>query len=152
VLYARDGALPPETAAALVEARVAHVLLLGGALPVAPTLRRMGISSQVLAMDDGPATSAAIGALETFVLGWAPHKAVLARGDTFPDALAAGQLAGSAHVPLIVTEGTGNLGAPAEDYLRVHGPLSTLDIVGDPSAITPTAALDAVTAGDCCKG
>lgn len=65
---------------------------------------------------------------------------VLARSDTFPDALAGGPLAAKVHGPLLLTS-SASLDAPVKaEIVRVAAPGSTIYILGGTAAISPAVA------------
>jgi putative cell wall-binding protein len=150
VLYAAADGIPPETGAALSEDHIGHVLLVGAAGALASQLQRLGLTAQVVSPATGPAASIAAAGFETDTLGWTGADVVLARGDTFSDAVAAGQLAGSDRAPLLLTQSPVELGEPTAGYLRSRAPLGRLDLVGDPTAIAASTFRAAATAGRCC--
>jgi putative cell wall-binding protein len=82
---------------------------------------------------DRYATSAAV-ALAIF-----PDATALsvANGATFPDALAAGPIAGAAGEPLVLVAPTGNLPEPASAYLGTRGTsVSTIQVFGGAAAVS----------------
>lgn len=82
--------------------------------------------------------------------GRAPAQAVvLARGDTFPDALSGVPLAAKVHGPLLLTEPASLTGATAEEIRRVLGPGAgqPVYILGGNGAVSPAVEAQLVRAG-----
>lgn len=71
----------------------------------------------------------------------------IARGDTFPDALAGGPHAGYEGSPILLTESPMVLGAETEAYLRqISAEVMSLDVFGDETAVSDAVAEQARTA------
>jgi len=97
----------------------------------------------------GLAASGSYAALNTGgFTGWpaARSTALLTRGDTFADALAAGPVAGLAKEVLVLTANPSTLGAGAATYLGgLAGTVTTISTLGFAAAVTP-ATVNAATA------
>ncbi len=163
--------LPPATSDALTALDVEQVLLIGGTAAVSPDvlgrLQQAGHDVVRLAGATRQDTAAAVAGWAHDTLGWQPAVVHLASGSDFPDALAAGPVAGAVTSPVLLTGGTaaadavaGLLGCAAADLVVVGGTAAVpdadaapvLDALGsgpgcviDPS-ITPTQAV--VDVGD----
>lgn len=60
----------------------------------------------------------------------------LARGDTYPDALAGGPHAGRENAPIVFTVGPSQLGSSTEEWLRRHAAqIDSIDVFGSPIAV-----------------
>lgn len=93
----------------LTKLSIRHVVIAGGSSVIKPTinaeLMAMGITIDQQGGSDRSATSADIADDEISSWGLSPSGFTVARGDTFPDALAGAVLAGARHEPLLVTPG-----------------------------------------------
>ena len=110
ILLTRQVTLPDATAQALETMRTAHVIIVGGTdavdTAVENSLRARGITSERVAGGDRYATAAAAanraGPVGPGSVGGA-RTAIVASGENFPDALAAGPLSYADRVPILLT-------------------------------------------------
>jgi putative cell wall-binding protein len=121
-LLTRPSELPDQTAQALGDLDAEKVLLIGGPRAVEPavaeTLRTRGYNVERIAGSNRYATSAAVAA-EALSRTTGEHQAVFASGESFPDALSAGSLAGHLGAPLVLVQQT-QLPGTAEQLLRAN--------------------------------
>lgn len=151
ILLTGQAALSPAASTALATLGITQVLLVGGPAAVsdhvAAQLAALGITVTRLAGADRTQTATAVADFELSRLGWTAGTAELARGDLFPDALAASPLAGQSRSPLLLTENPDRLGPYAQAWLTAHrSALAALRVLGSPAAVstaTVAAALDA---------
>ena len=143
------------TAAALEELKTGgykNAVIVGGiaAVPssVESQLRTAGVSNiKRLAGSTRYETSAEIVRYELSAgLGFSMNGLLLATGENFPDALAAGPLAGKRTTPLLLVDSSGNA---ASSFLKSYsGKISYANVVGGPAAISnPTATKVAAAMG-----
>jgi poly-gamma-glutamate capsule biosynthesis protein CapA/YwtB (metallophosphatase superfamily)/putative cell wall-binding protein len=156
LLTRRDG-LPPATTALLDDLRPQHAIVLGGSVAVSETvvadLRARGVAVERVSGPDRTATAARVADLLTTRFGFAPDAALLARGDGFPDALAAGPRAGTVRAPILLTPSPGHLGDSARAWLGDRcGRLRTLQAVGGGAAIAGHVLDEALRVTRVCAG
>ncbi len=130
--------------AELKEGGYKNAIIVGGtaAVPssVESQLKTIGISSiKRLAGSTRYETSAEIVRHElSSGLGFKMNGVLLATGENFPDALAAGPLAGKRTVPLLLVDGSGNA---ASSFLKSYSSsISYGNVVGGPAAISNSTA------------
>ena len=140
LLLTRTDRLPADTATAIRTLGVRRVTVVGGPAAVAPAvvteLESLGVEVDRLAGDDRYATSAAV------VEALEPADLLIATtGATFPDALAAGALAGrlDGRVLLVPPEGPPR-GGPTDRALRRAW--EQAELIGGPAALSDAAAAD----------
>lgn len=113
--------LPDATAVALDELDAENVILVGGEAAIAPSvvadLDALGYGVRRLAGASRYDTSVAVAREALARTEAGDRQVVFATGGNFPDALAAGALAGSLHSPLVLVPPT-DLAAPVERFLR----------------------------------
>lgn len=155
VLYTEQDVLRAEAAAFIDEVDVEQVIILGG--PVA-------ISADVEAAVEarGPEVVRLGGATRvetsTIVAEWASDRLafglddiMLARGDDFPDAMTAGQLAGVARRPLVVAANPTALSQEGRAFFaRNCGTIEVVQAVGGQAAVSTPVLEDAETAAESC--
>jgi putative cell wall-binding protein len=147
ILLTSTDALPEETTEVLEELDIGRVIVVGGSatigLPVIIALEQGGYLIEEISGDDRAGTAVAVA--ERFVtstLALDGNAAVLARGDDFPDGLAAGSYAGIIGAPLLLAPQPDVPGRATLRYLDARqetGDLDRLVIVGGEAAITPEA-------------
>ena len=139
VLLTAGEGLHPEAAAALDELRIDHVVVAGGpvAVPrsVEDDLDARGIGHERVAGRDRTETAARLATWAVRNAGFDAGEVLAARGDTFPDALAAAPLAGGDQHPLLLTR---TPTVPGYDLLQW--------MVDQSDGTAPGAAVERVTA------
>lgn len=123
LLTAQDH-LPAATRRALDELEAERVLLVGGDTAIPPEieaeLESLGLATERLAATSRYGTSVQV-ADEALARNEASsHPIVLATGEDFPDALAAGALAASLDAPMALTP-SAQLAGVVDDFVRAHG-------------------------------
>ncbi len=132
--------LPEFTTAMLDELGPEQVVVLGGPLAVPGTvadeLRGQGYAVRRVAGSDRTATAAAVADLAVDELGFTAGEVLLARGDAFPDALAAGPLGGVRQGPVLLTPGPDRLGSAAATWIAQHcEAIDLVTAIGGPAAL-----------------
>ena len=152
VLLTSGPGLHEDAAAALDELRIDHVVVVGGpaAVPreVADALEARGIDHERVAGRDRTETAAELASWTARHAGFDTSEVVVARGDTFPDALAAAPLAGRGLHPLLLTRAPATPGydllqwmVDHSDGTAVSAAVQRITALGGRAALTP-AALD----------
>jgi putative cell wall-binding protein len=127
-----------------------QVLILGGTAAISASVETQiqdsGFTVRRLAGSTRQATAVAVADL----LGQLTHKpthVILARGDTYPDALAAGPHGGIENAPILLTTDPNHLNDTTADWLRRNAStIDTLHIAGDDTAITDAVVHEAEAA------
>lgn len=156
LLVTRD-TLPSATAAALGELRPQAALVLGGEQAVSAAVRDQIAGRGIVVTRVGGLTrletSERFGAYAAQRLAQTGETVVLARGDTFPDALTGGPLAGGMAAPILLTQSPTVLGVPAERYLAARcGQVSTVHGLGGTAAVSDRVLAAGVAAATDCLG
>ncbi|WP_337060624.1 cell wall-binding repeat-containing protein [Kineococcus sp. G2] len=130
---------------------ITQVVVVGGPQAVSEQvvaqLEAMGLTVRRVAGADRQATSVAMFDFAAQEFGWTPQHVTLARGDAFADAVAGATRAGRRHAPMLLTTGPDDLGGAARAFLNTHaGEVSTLEVLGDQSAVSDAVVADAVNA------
>lgn len=145
ILLTRRGELPPATAAVLDDLAPRRALVLGGRAAVGDgvveALAARGLDVRRIAGADRTATAAALADHLAETSGSPLEEVVLARGDAFPDALAAGPLAGAAEAPILLAQAPDRLGEPTSAWLAGRCPgVRAVRAVGGAAALAPETA------------
>jgi poly-gamma-glutamate capsule biosynthesis protein CapA/YwtB (metallophosphatase superfamily)/putative cell wall-binding protein len=140
ILLTQRDALAPEAAAFIDERRPRRALVLGGSgavgSAVVADLQGRGVSVERIA---GPTRTATATAMADHLAqsGWQTSATVLARGDDFADALAAGPLAGGMAAPILLAQSPALLGPDAARWLADRCPdVRRIVAVGGAAAIS----------------
>lgn len=138
---------------ALQELDIEIILLIGGegvvSVDVEQAYRDAGYEVERIAGPNRAATAVRVAAIARERLGWDMRLQVLARGDTFPDALVAAVHAGHTGAPLLLTTG-GFLGSENDTWLSGLCGVRTVRAVGGEQAIPPDVLRTAVSAARAC--
>lgn len=147
ILLTNTEELPDETVTVLEELDIGRVIVVGGTatigLPVQIALQQGGYLLEEISGPDRAATAAAVARRfveSTLVLQG--HTAVIARGDEFPDALAAGSYAGIAAAPMLLAPRPDDPGVATMRYLAgrlEQGGVENLVVVGGEAAVSREA-------------
>jgi putative cell wall-binding protein len=160
LLLAQQGQLTVPTVNAIAQLDIDRLIVVGGT-SVLPTTDQIVSDLQVGAGDvevtrisgvNRYATAALVGDFALSQLGWTPSLTLLARGDTFPDALAASAHGGSSQAPLLLSESPSVLGSAAAGWLTAACP--SVDVVralGGTSAVSAGVLGAAITAAEGCE-
>ncbi len=156
MLLTPQGHLPEATRDAVEDLEIEAVFIVGGPAAVSDHIRaeleEMGVNTDRIAGDDRTATAAEAARFARDYLGFDYDHVVLARGDAFPDALAAGPFAGGHDTPVLLTPNPYEIGPHTEDLLLAT--CDTVDVVravGGENAIRPGTLQQAVDAADGCS-
>lgn len=144
ILLTAPGSLSPAAAAAIRNLGIQQVVIMGGTAAVSPavenSVERTGVvvSTTRIAGADRGATARELADLLVEArpdgFGYGTTQAVITSGVAFPDALAAGPLAGRAEAPILFASPTTDAAA---SYLRDHrATITTLTVVGGLAAVT----------------
>ena len=118
---------------------VAVTVLGGGSIVAAPVAGAVTVPSNVHRIAGSSRLATAIGASQDqFPTTGSATAVVLARSDTFPDALAGGPLAAKVGGPLLLTPSSGLDPAVQAEIVRVAAAGSTVYILGGTAAISAT--------------
>jgi len=142
VLLTRRDGVPIETQHALDDLGATRVFVLGGSASISDAVvdRLEGREVIRIAGADRYETAAAVARFTP-----AGDVALLASGEAFPDALAAGAVANSRQLPLLLTR-RDEVPASALDFLTDRG-IDEVIVVGGPAAVSD-AVLDQLATGD----
>lgn len=151
ILLTTSDRLADATAQALDACRTScpeQAIIVGGTAAVGPLveleLQRRGLHVRRVAGNTRQSTAAAIATLAADELGWTITHANIARGDNFPDALAAGPLGGVEQSPTLLTHSPVALGTPARLFLHRHAiTVTSLHVLGDGTAVPRAPVLEA---------
>jgi putative cell wall-binding protein len=150
VMLTGRGALAPAVADELARLGTTEVYLVGGSaalsVQVASDLQARGISSRRLAGPDRFGTAVAI-AREVVRLGGAVERAVLARADAFPDALAAGNVAVAGRAPILLTPTAGLHPATRAALGELLGAGQPVVLAGGTAAVSAVVEQEIAAAG-----
>lgn len=157
ILLTGQDTLPSATADALEDLDIDQVFIVGGPEAVSDHVRDhvRETASHVtrLAGANRRETALAVADFARGILGFTGTDTVVARGDEFADALAAGPLAGRRRAPILLTPGAQRLGGPARTWLNDMCPaVETVQAVGGPAAVSEDALTDALAAAERCHG
>ena len=118
---------------------VTATVLGGGFIVAAPVAGAVTVPSNVHRIAGSSRLATAIGvSQDQFPTSGSAQAVVLARSDTFPDALAGGPLAAKVGGPLLLTPPTGLDPTVQAEIVRVAAAGSTVYILGGPSAVSTT--------------
>ncbi|WP_370326133.1 cell wall-binding repeat-containing protein [Euzebya sp.] len=158
VLYAETGDLRDETRAFLAEQAVEQVVVLGGEAAIGAAvqaeLEADGITVVRLGGQDRTQTAERVAAWTTAnVEGFTRHSVMLARGDDFPDALTAGQLAGRAGRALVLATTPEILSPGTRAFLAARcADIEVVQAVGGEAAVSTAVLAEAEGAAESCGG
>lgn len=143
------------TEQALAQLGIEHILLVGGEAAVSATVeqhyRTLGYDVQRLAGPDRTATAALLADTAIAQFGFSHDLTLLARGDDFPDALAASIHGATNGAPILLTRTPGLLSQPTAGWLAGNCPrVRMIRALGGAAAIQPGALDAAVTAAEAC--
>ncbi len=131
---------------------LANAIIVGGTAAVSANVATQiagnGVAVQSrLSGDDRTGTAAAIAKWEVTNLGFTKATVNLARGDNFPDALAAGVFAGNLGQVILLTQSPSALGAGAPTFLKGNGGVTTaFTVLGGTSAVSAATVSAAIAA------
>lgn len=148
-----DGGVPSSTAAAIDELGIEQVVILGGSAAVSSEVEaaletQTGNPAIRLAGANRYATGVAVAEAMINDFGSPATVVLLASGESFPDALAAGVLSGRVSAPTLLTPQVA-LAREAEDFLVEHAStVGQIIALGGTSAVSATALEEAEAAAE----
>jgi putative cell wall-binding protein len=133
--------LQGDTGGALQRLGIEHAIIVGGTGAVSEgvvgDLFQLQISNERIAGADRTITSQAVANFMFDELGYGADDMILARGDTYPDALSAGPRAGNELMPILLTPGPNDLGAAASAFIQQHADVLTrIEVFGGTGAVS----------------
>lgn len=149
ILLSEHDRLPEETDRALVELGIGHVLILGGSAAVSSSvsaeLEDRGVEVTRFAGERRTHTATLFADALVDTWGYSPETTMIARGDDFPDALAAGPRGGVTEAPILLTSSPGDLSAETRDWVADACPhVNVVQAIGGRQVITSEALSVAV--------
>jgi putative cell wall-binding protein len=155
LLTPTDG-LAPEAQAALTALHIQHVVILGGTAAVSAAaegaVTGMGITTERLQGGTREQTAVAIANAEHDLFGFVFKHVYLAVGNTFPDALAGGPIAGLFKWPILLTATTNSLSDDTQAFLKANdGTVAAITAFGGQNAVSDAVLKQAAT-NSTCKG
>ena len=154
VLVAQDQ-LPAATEQVLRELNVELAVIVGGPTAVsdsvAQAIEDMGINTDRVSGANRMDTATSVASFAQEFLGFDADAFLLARGDAFPDALAAGPLGGSSKDPVLLTQDPNTLSQETAGYLAAQcGTVRVVRAVGGRQAVTAATLEEAERAAENC--
>ncbi|MHB8664946.1 MAG: cell wall-binding repeat-containing protein [Acidimicrobiales bacterium] len=158
VLLTDPDALAPESQKAMTDLGIKNVIIAGGTAAVASgvedKIKSLGITTQRFAGKNRQETAALIAQFEVGTLAFDATTVELARGDNFPDGLAASPFAGRTGdgkgAPILLTGSPTDLSAETLAYLQsANGPITHLNAFGGTEAIAQAVLDKAVGTATC---
>jgi putative cell wall-binding protein len=150
ILLTTKDSLHPDAENALLSLEIEQVLLVGGtgviSEAVAGRIDSLGIDVRRVAGANRQETSRLLAELATAELQFPTERVMLARGDSFADALTAGGRGGALAAPLLLTASPTSLGESAGAYLAGHADtIGVIEGLGGTSAVATNVLDEAVT-------
>ncbi|HVM52903.1 MAG TPA: cell wall-binding repeat-containing protein [Acidimicrobiales bacterium] len=151
ILLTEGGALNAHAQAALESLDIEQVLIAGGPAAVSDAvvdaIEAMGIAVRRVAGASRQATAAALAEVARGELSYPTERVLLARGDSFADALAGGTRGGHLFAPILLISAAGTLGVDARSFISDNaGTIATVDALGGTAAVSDATLNDAVAA------
>ena len=149
--------LPGATAQVLDDLDVDLAILVGGTDAVSESVRQAiedsGVNTDRIGGRTRTDTATNVAAFAQEFLGFDATSYLLARGDAFPDALAAGPLGGARQDPILLTAGPDTLSSPTSTFLASQCPaVEVVRAVGGPHAVSVDVLNHAEQAAQSCAG
>ncbi|HVL98467.1 MAG TPA: cell wall-binding repeat-containing protein [Egibacteraceae bacterium] len=152
---------PPHRADAEVDhaldlLHIDRIVLVGGTAAVSPAVERhyrdLGFAVERVAGAHRMGTAALLADRAVLQFGFSPALVLLARGDDFPDALAASIHGATAGAPILLTQSPAVLGQPTSTWLARSCPdIDVVRALGGDAAIRPATLRAAVEAARSCR-
>lgn len=155
IVLVTDDTLPAATEQVLTDLDVDLAVLVGGTSaisePVRQAIEDLGIETDRIDGRTRTDTATNVASFAQEFLGFDATSYLLARGDEFPDALAAGPLGGARGDAILLTRDPDTLASPTSAFLSQQCPaVEAVRAVGGEQAITPAALQNAVQAAASC--
>jgi len=143
------------TSAAIDDLNVQHAYILGGPVAVSAAVEQelndRGIETTRLAGATRTETAVQIAEFALAETAFDGAVGILARGDAFPDALAAGPLGGEEDAPILLAEGPDSLGTAARQWFADHcATIGVVQAMGGTGAIATSTLEAAEDAAESC--
>ena len=140
ILLTQPTSLAPESAQAMRDLGIQHVVILGGRAAIGDAVQTevetLGITTERLAGNNRAHTATLVANFALAMFGFEGVNVVLARGDNFPDALAGGPNAARSRAPILLTASPCALAQETKDWLIDHfNTVSLIRALGGPAAI-----------------
>ena len=156
ILLTRQAALADETAEAITALDIERTVIVGGeaaiSSEVADELADLGVDVDRVAGPDRVATAARVADFTIANFDATGERALLARGDIFPDALTAGPYAGLTDAPIFLSPSPEELGTGAEWFDQACLLISEIEAIGGTAAISAGVLEDAAATAEGCHG
>ena len=155
ILLTRADELAAATTQALTELGIARVLIVGGPAAVSTTVETrvtdLGIAVERVGGDNRRDTAARFADRLVDTWQYSAERPMLARGDDFPDALAAAPRGGAVEAPVLLTRTPDALSPATRGWLaeRCRG-VEAVQAVGGRTAVSADTLADAVAAAETC--
>jgi putative cell wall-binding protein len=149
ILLVTADALPAATKSAITVLGIKNAIIVGGSSVISPAVAAEiaaatgDVTVDRLAGGTRDGTAAAVMDLETAVLGYPMANVVLATGTNFPDALAAGPLAGVFGGAIVLTSASGISGESKASLDKSSRTISKLWVAGGTTVIDDATVADA---------
>ncbi len=155
VMFTETTVLRPEVLAFMDDVEVQQVVILGGTAAVSADVQAQiedtGRTTVRLGGVDRVDTAAAVATWTVETLSFGTEDIMLARGDDFPDALTAAQLAGSAARPLLLSATPDVLPTVARAWFAERcDTIAVVQAVGGEAAVSTAVLQQAETAAETC--
>ena len=149
--------LPDVTAQALEDLGIGHVIILGGSAAVSESVEEEvaggGVEITRFGGQRRTDTAALFADAVIDTWGYSASTTMIARGDDFPDALAAGPRGGSLEAPILLTASPTSISEESRAWLRERCPdVDLVQAIGGTEAVTDGTLEDAVVAAEACLG
>ena len=146
----------PATTDALERLDIDRLVVVGGDAAVSPAVeqhyRNLGYTVERVAGADRTATASRLADWAVQKLGFAEDLVLLARGDNFPDALAASVHGADAGAPILLTHTPGRLSQPAAAWLAGACPrVDAVRALGGEAAVQTGTLAAAVDSAEACS-
>lgn len=150
VLLTTPDALHPDAENALLNLDIEQVLIIGGTGAVstetAARIFSLGIDVRRIAGDSRQETAAEAAEVTLGELGFPADRVLLARSDSFADALAGGIRGGFVLAPILLTADVDDLGQAAAGFIVAHkDTIETIEALGGTAGISDAVLANAVS-------
>lgn len=157
IVLVEQDRLPGATAQVLADLDVELAILVGGTAAISASVRQAiedrGVSTDRIDGQTRTDTARNVAAFAQEFLGFDATSHLLARGEAFPDALAAGPLGGVRQDPILLTEDPNTLSSPTSTFLAEQCPdVEVVRAVGGTSAVSAEVLSEAEQAAESCEG
>lgn len=157
ILLVGQDAVPAASVEALQALNIELAVLVGGPEAISEDVRaqleQLGINTTRVSGQNRMATATAVAGFAQEFLDFDADTFLLARGDDFPDALAAGPRGGAQRNPILLTQDPSTLSPETAAYLAQQcTAVQVIRAVGGTQAVTPSTLEQAELAAENCHG